>query len=103
MDSIIQEQKVCYVCGASGALHCHHVFYGTANRKKSDEDGMTIWLCPAHHNMSNAGVHFNKTLDERIKQQAERVWIAKYTDNNLPMEERLKSFIQRYGRGYIDE
>jgi len=103
MDSIIQTRKACYVCGASDKLHCHHVFYGTANRKKSDEDGMVIYLCPAHHNLSSAGIHFNKNLDNKVKQQAEKIWIQNYTAESSSKEERIKAFIERYGRNYLDE
>lgn len=47
------------------------VFYGTANRKKSEEFGCWVYLCANHHNMSNAGVHFNKELDLKLKQRCQ--------------------------------
>ena len=50
---------------------------------------MTCWLCPAHHNMSNAGVHFNKALDLHLKQQAEKIWVKEFTNDSLPMEDRI--------------
>jgi len=37
MKSILQEKKECYVTGRTYGLHKHHVFEGTANRKKSDK------------------------------------------------------------------
>lgn len=97
--SKLQDNKVCWVCGCRDNLHYHHVFFGTANRKCSDEDGMTVWLCGPHHNMSSAGVHFNKLLDNKLKQYAERVWLATYAkDSNEPIED----FIKRYGRNYLN-
>ena len=84
MDSIIQKDLTkCYVCGCSGNLHKHHIIYGTANRKNSEEYGLTVMLCPAHHNMSNNGVHFNKKLDLKLKQLAEKMWIEKW-DGHVP-------------------
>ena len=52
MNSIIQSKKECYVCHRQGVLHKHHVF-GGSNRKNSERYGMTVWLCPADHNMSD--------------------------------------------------
>ena len=98
--SLIQQTKCCYVCGTTSGLHLHHIFYGTANRNKSDEDKMTIFLCGYHHNLSNAGVHFNKALDDKIKEQAEKKWIETYA-SDLPEDEQIKAFIKRYGRNYL--
>lgn len=99
--SKIQTNNInCFVCGCGGRLHMHHVFAG-ANRKKSDEDGMVVYLCPAHHNMSNAGVHFNHELDLKIKQQAEKVWIDCYTNKEDDWDSRVKEFINRYGKNYV--
>lgn len=98
--SLLQKHKACYVCGTTNNLHYHHIFYGTANRKVSDEDLMGVWLCSYHHNMSNAGVHFNKQLDTKLKQQAEKIWIETYA-SDLPEDKQIKAFIKRYGRNYL--
>lgn len=50
MKSIIQEDKECYICGTNLGLHNHHIFPGYAYRKNSDMNGLTVWLCPIHHN-----------------------------------------------------
>lgn len=99
----MQQKKICYVCGTDRGLHYHHVFYGTANRKKSDEDGMGVYLCGPHHNLSSQGIHFNKQLDEYVKKQAEKVWIETYCDKDLSREEKIKAFIKRYGMNYLKE
>lgn len=70
MQSIIQDIKECYVCGCKGVLHCHHIF-GGAKRKLSEEYGLKLWLCPKHHNMSDDGIHFNKPLDNLVKELAQ--------------------------------
>lgn len=96
--SLLQDKKCCYVCGTTNNLHYHHIFEGVANRKKSDEDMMGVYLCGYHHNLSNAGVHFNKTLDLKIKRQAEKIWIKTYCDEE---EDGIEKFISRYGINYL--
>lgn len=62
------EERTCLVCGAVGNTHIHEVFFGrTGNRDLSIKYGLCVNLCPRHHNASNEGVHFNKTLDNRLK------------------------------------
>lgn len=79
MNSIIQTEKVCYVC-RSPYVECHHIFKGTANRKLSDKYGLTVWLCPEHHR-GNTGVHFNRRLDDELKEIAEARFKEKYPYN----------------------
>lgn len=79
------------MCHCTGDLHRHHVF-GAANRKHSEKYGLWIWLCPAHHNMSDAGVHFNKALDLQIKQIAQREFEDTYSHDK---------FIKIFGRNYL--
>lgn len=92
--SILQSKKICYVCGTTEGLHVHHVFYGTANRRLSDEDGLTVYLCYKHHNGSDYGVHFDKMLDLALKQEAETKWLEYYGKTK-------QDFIDRYGKNYI--
>ena len=49
MDSIMQEEGICYLCGSSGiddmcGLEQHHVF-GGPNRKLSERYGLKVYLC----------------------------------------------------------
>lgn len=66
MDSIIQTEKECFVCGTTYNLHSHHCIYGTSNRKQSEKYGLKVWLCQEHHT-GREGVHFNKDLDILLK------------------------------------
>lgn len=79
MQSIVQTTQECLVCRITHNLHKHHVFYGTSNRKQSEKYGLTVYLCARHHNMSNEGVHFNKELDLKIKQLAQRKFEETHT------------------------
>lgn len=85
----------CYVCGSKKLVATHEIFYGTANRKKSIEDGMLVNLCGEHHNLSDKGVHFNKELDLKLKQLGQKKWEETYGDR--------EAFIKRYGRSYLSD
>lgn len=90
----IQDIKQCYVCGAKNNLHLHHIIFGK-NRKKADEDGLTVWLCYDHHE-GTYGVHgkYGHMLDSRLKQIAEEIWLEHYNKTT-------DDFIKRYGKNYI--
>ena len=95
MKSVLQNHKECWVseCKRCDNLHSHHVFEGTANRRKSEQYGLKVWLCPYHHNMSDYGVHFNKTLDRHIKQIAQAYFETHIGDRELFRKEFGKSFL----------
>ena len=94
MKSIIQNKKECYICGKTTSLHSHHIIFGK-NRKKADEDGLTVYLCYEHHEGTN-GVHGKNghELDERLKKIAEDIWIR----HN---KKTIEDFIERYGKNYL--
>lgn len=93
-NSILQRDMTrCYICNRTGYLHTHHVFYGTANRKKSDQYGCVVALCPKHHNMSNDSVHFNKNLDMMLKARCQKAFEDKYDH---------ETFMKVFNRNYID-
>lgn len=91
--SVLQNDKKCYVCGTTLNLHRHHIFYGTANRRLSDEDGCVVYLCQFHHTGS-AGVHFNKKIDLALKAKCQLQWQKHYNKTT-------EDFIRRYGRSYL--
>ena len=89
--SIIQTDKVCLVCGSVNALEKHHCIFGTANRKKADEDGLWVWLCHYHHQ----SVHNeNARLKNVLQIRAEQEWIKKNGSE--------EDFIKRFGRSYLN-
>lgn len=91
--SILQNEKKCYVCGQELGLHTHEVFFGK-NRQNSIEDGCCVYLCGRHHNLSKEGVHFNHSLDLKLKKEMEKKWLETY-------DKTIENFIERYGRNYI--
>ena len=93
MDSVLQKERECFVCKTTSDLHSHHIYYGTANRKKSEHYGMKVFLCGRHHNMSDEGVHFNKKLDLKLKRLGQLWWVT----HGRTTEE----FIKEFGRNYL--
>ena len=89
--SIISNEHYCLVCGTPISLHRHHIFYGTANRKLSEQYGLWVYLCGRHHNMSNEGVHFNKKLDASLKMLGVKAFKREYPELD---------FVKIFGRSY---
>lgn len=66
----------CFLCNCFGNYAWypyteeHHIFGGTANRKKSEQYGLKVRLCLAHHrgnSVSNKeAVHFNKEMADYL-------------------------------------
>lgn len=91
MDSKINNERYCFVCGTVNNLHKHHIF-GGANRQNSEADGLWVYLCAKHHNMSDEGVHFNQALDKGLKKLGQRTY---------EQEHGHEAYMMRYGRNYI--
>ena len=90
--SILSKYYECYVCRSQRQLHKHHVFEGNGRRELSEKYGCWVYLCGRHHNLSDAGVHFNKDFDLKLKQKCQKI-----------LEEdgmSRKEFISIFGRSY---
>lgn len=93
MKSIVQsDNTICYLCHKRivGTRHEHHVFNGTANRKKSEEDGLKVYL----HGTCHEWLHNHPISNRTIKRRVQLVW---QEVNNKTEEE----FIKRYGKSYL--
>ncbi len=89
---VMKEMNHCIVCQTTSNLHIHEVFYGTGKRQLSIKYGCCVSLCGRHHNLSNEGVHFNKTLDNKLKQHTQKKFIETYPDLD---------FLKIFGRNYL--
>lgn len=97
--SILQEKDGrCFLCMLLDEsniywpdLEKHHVF-GGANRMVSEEEGLTVYLCPQHHRTGPAGVHNSRKIDLIIKGYAEAAW----EQNHTPEE-----FREKFGKNYL--
>lgn len=91
MKSIIQEDTdYCFICGRYGT-EIHHIFFGNANRKLSDQYGCVIGLCYEHHR-GNTGVHHNRELDLKIKRMAQERFIELHSE---------REYMAVFGRNYL--
>jgi len=92
MKSKMQSEKRCYICDAYGYVEEHHIFFGTANRKKSERYGLKVYLCYMHHRDSVIGVHFNRELDLSLKKKAQKIF---------EKEHSREEFMQEFGKNYL--
>ena len=90
MKSVLQENKECFICGQTYELHLHHIIDGPF-RKKSEKYGLTVWLCPYHHNMSDQGVHFCRALDLALRREAQKAF-----EKTHSREEWMDAFEKNY-------
>ncbi len=97
MKSIMELPKAreCYVCGSTGQLEEHHIFFGTANRKHSERAGLKVHLCIRCHRGSGTGVHGgNRELDRRLKEEAQQAYERTHTRTE---------FMKLIGKNYLEE
>ena len=98
--TINEKEDGCYVCGGFNRLEMHHIF-GAANRKRSTEDGLCVYLCRACHNEPPNGAHFNRETMLYLKRQGQTWYEEKKIAEGMSPEEARASFMQRYGRNYL--
>lgn len=68
MESIMNTQKdVCYLCGRHNASDKHHVFNGAGMRTKSEQYGLTVYLCRECH----SSIHVNAVKRMDLKRHAQ--------------------------------
>lgn len=88
---ITNDLEHCLICKRPH-VHIHHVFYGTANRKMSDQYALIVPLCQEHHTGPN-GVHFDRQLDLLIKGMGQQAFEAHYGSR--------EKFMLLFGRNYL--
>ena len=100
--SLLDTRKgVCFICGRYGPTEKHHIF-GSYNRKKSEEDGLYVYLCHSCHNEPPDGVHFNKRNMQRLHVAGQSRWeMVKIIQDGMTDEEARTAFMERYGKNYL--
>ena len=88
---MLQDKKECYFTHTPYHLHRHHIFEG-ANRKKSEEYGLWVWLVWWLHNGSDHALHFDRGMDLHLKR------VAQQTFEEVYGHER---FMREFGRNYL--
>ena len=92
MKSIISDKQECFICHSTHNLQMHHIFFGTANRKLSEENGLKVWLCWDCHEGGN-GVHHNRELD---------LWHKKMAQKKFEETHSREEFMKIFGKNYLD-
>ncbi len=90
MESILQREKRCFVCGKKEELDCHHVIHGNSNRQNSEAYGLKIWLCRSCHSKVH---NKDRILDLQLIEFAQRRWEEEYGDRN--------DFISVFGKSWL--
>ena len=88
-------QSNLYKTHREAGLVRHEVFFGTANRKKSIDLGLVVFLTPKQHNMSNEGVHFNRDFDLQLKRIGQKTAMKYYGWST-------SDFIREFGKNYLE-
>ena len=86
----------CYLCmmlrsdnGRKMYLHEHHIF-GGPRRKKSEAEGLKIYLCPEHHEL----IHASNILSMLLKRDAQREYEKTHT---------RQQFMTLMGKNYLTD
>jgi hypothetical protein len=88
--SIMQDEKVCFVTGATKGLDLHHVYAGS-RRKLSDKWGCWVWLA---HDVHMDLHERNPGLDRDLKDLCQRRFEELYGH---------EKFMAVFGKNYIRE
>lgn len=78
MKSILQHEKVCYLCGRRNGLELHHIFAGVANRRISQANGLVCYLCHECHT-GTEGAQYDKEKNLYLKQMAQMAFEQTHT------------------------
>ena len=91
--SIMQEEKCCYLCGKVVGLERHHVLGGfsSKNRQRSEAYGLWVWLCHECHTGVN-GAQYDKQKNWDLKVQAQKAFEALY-GHDLWMRTFYKNYV----------
>ena len=68
--SILQRDKVCYLCFRTFGLERHHIFAGVANRPLSEKYGLWVWLCHNCHTGPH-GAQYDPGKNQALKRDAQ--------------------------------
>jgi hypothetical protein len=79
MKSVLQTDKVCYLCGRTFGLEKHHIFGGVANRKLSERYGLWVWLCGTRCHRGTDGAQYDPEKNMMLKRDAQYAFERTHT------------------------
>ena len=88
------------IIDGSPAEHRHHVFEGTADRIKSDEDGLWVPLTQEHHE-GKLSVHHNKEIRNLMHIVGQLAWEKNRVAAGATEKEAREMFRKRYKKSYL--
>ena len=85
--------KYCSICGKPGT-EVHHLVFGTANRKLSDEDQLVINCCRNCHEFFHKNARISRIIGQLMYERNKCA-------EGYSVEAAEQSFRIRYGKSYI--
>lgn len=92
-DSIMQEEKVCYVTRSTVMLDKHHCLNGPL-RQKADDLGLWVWLRHDVHMMLHSHMHPYENLYWDLKREAQKAF---------EREHSREEWMSLIGRSYLGD
>lgn len=89
-ESIICNEKRCFICEKTVGLERHHIMSGTANRKLSEKYGLWVYLCNDCHT-GKFGAQYDIQQNWNLKVIAQTAFEAIYGHDFW-----MKTFFKNY-------
>ena len=88
IDSIMQDEKRCYITGSEIWLDKHHIYHGS-RRKAADKYGCWVWL---RHDIHMELHDRNKELDRMLQRECQQRFEELYSH---------EEFMEVFGKSYL--
>lgn len=85
--------EYCAICGKAKD-DVHHLVFGTANRKLSDEDKLCVPLCREHHEFMHKNAKISRIIGQLMYERDKCA-------EGYSVEAARQSFRIRYGKSYL--
>lgn len=93
MKSVIQSEKICYICGSHNGLQEHHCLSGNPNRKLAEKYGLKIYLCYRCHKALHDKDNNDNNFEKQIKILGQKTFESIYGTR--------EDFIRIFGKSFI--
>lgn len=92
MKTILATEKgTCYLCRHIGYTEAHHIF-GGADRKKSEQYGLKVYLCPECHRNGTSAAHRDPKTAELLHKEGQEAFEQTHT---------REEFMRVFGKNYL--
>ena len=94
--NVTEYVKNCISCGKPTVSEFHHLVYGVANRRLSDDDGLIIPICRSCHD----DIHKYGIAGNLSKMFGQAIFERNECAKGATLDEAREKFRKRYGRSY---